>query len=71
MIANEERPALVSEATPEEEALLERSSAPTLRDLRAVAKDLLANIEAEKDSASRDDGPRSSQPEKSEPSTLK
>jgi len=57
MIANEERPALVSEATPEEEALLERSSAPTLRDLRAGAKDLFTNIEAETDSTSPDDRP--------------
>jgi hypothetical protein len=55
MIANEERSALVSEATPEEEALLERSSAPTLRDLRALAKDLLTYIEAETDSNSPDD----------------
>lgn len=55
MIANEERSALVSEARPEEEALLEMSSAPTLRDLRAVAKDLLTDIEAETDSTSPDD----------------
>jgi len=57
MIANEERPALVPEATPEVEASLERSSAPTLRDLRVGAKDLFTNIEAETDSTSPDDGP--------------
>ena len=57
MIANEETPALASEATPEEEALLERSRAPTLRDLRAGAKDLITNIEAETDSTSPDDRP--------------
>ncbi len=47
MIADKENPAPVSEATPEEEELLERSSAPTLRDLRAAAKDLFTTIEAE------------------------
>jgi hypothetical protein len=57
MIANEERPALVSETTPEVEALVERSSAPTLRDLRAEAKDLFTNIEAETDSTLPDDRP--------------
>ena len=50
MIANEENPALIQEDTPEEEALLERSSAPTVRDLRAAAKDLFKTTEAEPDS---------------------
>ncbi len=56
MIANEENPALIQEDTPEEEALLERSSAPTVRDLRATAKDLLTIIEAEPDSTPPNDG---------------
>ena len=47
MIANEENPAPDHEATPEEEALLERSSAPTVRDLRAAAHGLLTTTEAE------------------------
>jgi hypothetical protein len=47
MTVNEEIPAPIHEATPEEEALLERSSAPTVRDLRAAAKDLFKTIEAE------------------------
>jgi len=47
MIANEENPAPTRESTPEEEALLERSSAPTLRDLRARAKDLFTFIETD------------------------
>ena len=47
MIANEENPAPTREASPEEEALLERSSAPTLRDLRARAKDLFTFIETD------------------------
>jgi hypothetical protein len=55
MIATKENPASVSEITPEEEALLERASAPTLRDLRTAAEDLFTNIEMEKDSASLDD----------------
>lgn len=50
MIANEENQAPIHEATPEEEALLERSSAPTERDLRAAAKDLFKTTEAESDS---------------------
>jgi hypothetical protein len=57
MIANEETPAPNHEATPEEEELLERSSAPTVRDLRAAAKDLFMTIEAETDSTSPDDRP--------------
>lgn len=55
MISNEENLAPIHEAMPEEEALLERSSAPTLRDLRDVAKDLFTTIEAEPDSASPND----------------
>jgi hypothetical protein len=56
MIANEENPALIQEGAPEEEAFLERSSAPTVRDLRAAAKDLLTIIEAEPDSTPPNDG---------------
>jgi len=58
MIANEENPALIQEDTTEEEALLERSSAPTVRDLRAAAKDLLTIIKAEPDSTPPNDGLR-------------
>jgi len=58
MIANEENPALIQEDTTEEEALLERSSAPTVRDLRAAAKELLTVIEAEPDSTPPKDGLR-------------
>ena len=58
MIANEENPALIQEDTPEEEALLERSSAPTVRGLRAAAKDLLTIIEAGPDSTPPNDGPQ-------------
>ena len=49
MIADEENPTPVLEATPKEDAL-ERSSAPTVRDLRAAAKDLFKTTEAESDS---------------------
>jgi hypothetical protein len=56
MIANEETTAPIHEATSEEEGLLERSSAPTLRDLRGIAKDLFTNIEAESDPTSPNDG---------------
>ena len=52
MIANGENPTPVSKAAPEEEALLERSIAPTVRDLRSAAKDLCLPIEAEPDSTS-------------------
>jgi hypothetical protein len=52
MIANGENPPPVSNAAPEEEALLERSIAPTVRDLRSAAKDLLTTIEPEADSTS-------------------
>jgi hypothetical protein len=55
MIANEENPAPTQEATPEEGAL-ERSSAPTVRDLRAAAKDLFKTTEAEPDSTPPNDG---------------
>jgi hypothetical protein len=51
----EKNPAPVPETTPEEKALLERASAPTLRDLREWAKDLLKTIEAETDLSSPDD----------------
>ncbi len=56
MITNEVIPAPTRKATPEEEALLERASAPTLRDLREAPKDLLATIEAETGPSSPDDG---------------
>jgi hypothetical protein len=56
MIANGVIPAPTSKAAPDEEALLERASAPTLRDLREAHKDLLATIETETDSSSPDDG---------------
>jgi hypothetical protein len=55
MIANEENPAPNHEAAPEEAALLERAMAPTLRDLRAAAKDLCLNIDAEPDLTSPND----------------
>jgi hypothetical protein len=56
MTVNEETPAPINEVTPEEEELLERSIAPTVRDLRAAAKDLLTIIEAEPDSTPPNDG---------------
>jgi len=56
MNANEENPARIHEATPGEEALLERSSAPTLRDLRAQAKNLFKITKAEPDSTPPNDG---------------
>ena len=57
MIANKENPAPTREGAPEEETLLERASAPTLRDLRSWAKDRLTTIEAEPDPAPPDDRP--------------
>jgi hypothetical protein len=56
MITNDENPAPIPEETPEAEALLERSSAPTVLDLRAAAKDLLSIIEAERASTPPNDG---------------
>ena len=56
MIANEVIPAPTRKATPEDEALLERASAPTLRDLREAPIDLLTTIEAETGQSSPDDG---------------
>jgi hypothetical protein len=47
MTVNEENPAPIHEIAPEEEALFEKSSAPTVRDLRAAAKDLFTTAEAE------------------------
>jgi hypothetical protein len=55
MIAAKENPAPVLETTPEQEALLKRASAPTLRDLRTAAKCLFPNAETETDSPSMDD----------------
>jgi hypothetical protein len=57
----EQNPAPVPEATPlseEDKAVLERASAPTVRDLREWAKDLLRTIEAEMELTSPDDGLR-------------
>jgi len=56
MIAIEEPRATIQEAVAEEDALMERSSAPTLRDLREAAKDLFTTIEAEPGSTSPDHG---------------
>lgn len=42
MAINQEDPARLGEAAPEDQALLERASAPTLRDLRQAAGELLA-----------------------------
>lgn len=47
MIVSEENPARIEEPTPEEETKLEKSQAPTLRDLRAAARDLLIKIATE------------------------
>ncbi|HEU0174758.1 MAG TPA: hypothetical protein VFV58_10885 [Blastocatellia bacterium] len=55
MIANEENPAPDQEATPEEEELLKRATAPTVRDLRAAVKDLFKAVDAEPNSTSPDD----------------
>jgi hypothetical protein len=52
MMTNDKNPASIPEATPEEETVLERSSAPTVLDLRAAAKDLFKTTEAEPDSTS-------------------
>jgi len=57
MTVNEETPSLINEVTTEEEELLERSSAPIVRDLRAAAKDLFKTTEAEPDSTPSDDRP--------------
>jgi hypothetical protein len=54
MTVNEENPAPIHETAPEE-ALLERSSAPTVRDLRGAAKDLFTTIEEGPDSAPPND----------------
>ena len=56
MTVNEETPPLINEVTPEEEELLERSSAPTVRDLRAAAKGLFKTTDAEPDSTPPNDG---------------
>jgi hypothetical protein len=56
MTANKEKQSLNGEAEPEKEEVLKSSSAPTVLDLRAALKDLFADIEAELDSPSPDDG---------------
>lgn len=59
MVADKENPMPIDEATPEKEELMERSSAPTVLDLRAAFKDLFTDldtiVEAERDSASTND----------------
>jgi hypothetical protein len=57
MIANEKTPAPIHETASEEEALLERASAPTVRDLRSAAKDLFTTTvaKAEPDSTPPND----------------
>jgi hypothetical protein len=50
MIAQEENSARANQAASEEKTLLERSGTPTLRDLRAAAKNLIATIILEADS---------------------
>jgi hypothetical protein len=47
MTVNVENTAPIHETAPEEEALFEKSSAPTIRDLRAAAQDLFTTAEAE------------------------
>lgn len=47
MAVYEESSAETEQITPEEESLLERSSAPTIRDLRDAAEDLLAAVAAD------------------------
>ena len=49
MIANDDNSARIYKITEEEEALLERSSAPTLRDLRAAPKEQFSAIAVEPD----------------------
>jgi len=56
MTVNDETPALINEVTPEKEELPERSSAPTVRDLRAAAKGLFKTTDAEPDSTPPNDG---------------
>jgi hypothetical protein len=56
MTIKKETPALIDEVKPEEEALLEMSSAPTVLDLRAAAKNLFKTTEAEPDSTPPNDG---------------
>jgi hypothetical protein len=56
MITNEGNPAGIYEAAQVDEGLLERSMAPTLRDFRVEAEDLLTSIEADADSTPPDDG---------------
>jgi hypothetical protein len=55
MISDEENPAPTDEAAPEERNLLERSSAPTVLDLRAALKDLFKTVEEEPDSTPPND----------------
>ena len=50
MIAQDENLARANQTKSEEEALLDRSGAPTLRDLRAAAQTLFAAIILEADS---------------------
>jgi hypothetical protein len=54
MITDKEKPAPGQEAALEEEVSQERSSAPTVLDLRAALKDLFTDIEAQSDLTSPD-----------------
>lgn len=54
MIASEENSAGITDPMPQDNSLQEKSSAPTVRDLRAAATDLLINL-AEVPDASRTD----------------
>jgi hypothetical protein len=54
MIPSEKNPAPNPEITPEEE-LVERASAPTVRDLRERVKDLFTTIEEDPGATSPDD----------------
>lgn len=50
MNANPEITAQMPERKPEQDALVEKSTAPTLRDLRSAAKNLFTTLLAEPDS---------------------
>jgi hypothetical protein len=54
MIANEADAERVHEITPEEAGLLEKSRAPTLRDLHMTATDLITMLALEQDSRTTD-----------------
>ena len=62
MIAEKESQTPIHGSTPEEK-LVERSSAPTVLDLRAALKDMFADIEKELDSTSPNDRLPQQQPD--------